>query len=88
MFVAEGSTSVVSTDSWGCVPLPARSCYVCRATCKLAPLIQCDYCPLLFHQVSGVQCGHQPPIPIDIAFKYIYALYAVFTQNGSVKSFK
>ncbi|XP_041971863.1 PHD finger protein 12 [Aricia agestis] len=42
--------ATVSTDTWGCVPLPAKSCYVCRATCKMAPLLQCDYCPLLFHQ--------------------------------------
>ncbi|CAK1590615.1 unnamed protein product [Parnassius mnemosyne] len=45
-----GGPSVVTVDAWGCVPLPAKSCYVCRATCKAAPLLQCDYCPLLFHQ--------------------------------------
>ncbi|CAH2051599.1 unnamed protein product, partial [Iphiclides podalirius] len=45
-----GGPSVVSVDAWGCVPLPAKSCYVCRGTCKAAPLLQCDYCPLLFHQ--------------------------------------
>ncbi|XP_068623672.1 PHD finger protein 12 [Battus philenor] len=45
-----GSASVVTVDAWGCVPLPAKSCFVCRGTCKSAPLLQCDYCPLLFHQ--------------------------------------
>ncbi|XP_039752689.1 PHD finger protein 12 [Pararge aegeria] len=46
----KNGNGVVSVDAWGCVPLPAKSCFVCRATCKLAPLLQCDYCPLLFHQ--------------------------------------
>ncbi|KAM3956797.1 uncharacterized protein ACR2FA_009239 [Aphomia sociella] len=45
-----GSSSLVSVDAWGCVPLPAKCCFVCGATCKPAPLLQCDYCPLLFHQ--------------------------------------
>ncbi|XP_075983534.1 uncharacterized protein LOC142981473 [Anticarsia gemmatalis] len=45
-----GSNSLVTVDAWGCVPLPAKSCFVCQGTCKLAPLLQCDYCPLLFHQ--------------------------------------
>lgn len=45
-----GNGSLVSVDAWGCVPLPAKSCFVCQATCKHAPLLQCDYCPLLFHQ--------------------------------------
>ncbi|KPJ12927.1 PHD finger protein 12 [Papilio machaon] len=42
-----GNATVVNVDAWGCVPLPAKSCYVCRGTCKPAPLLQCDYCPLL-----------------------------------------
>ncbi|CAH0714029.1 unnamed protein product, partial [Brenthis ino] len=46
----KNGNGLVTVDAWGCVPLPAKSCFVCRATCKLAPLIQCDYCPLLFHQ--------------------------------------
>ncbi|XP_064613233.1 LOW QUALITY PROTEIN: PHD finger protein 12-like [Liolophura sinensis] len=33
----------------GIVPLPAKLCFVCNKSCKKAPLIQCDYCPLLFH---------------------------------------
>lgn len=33
----------------GIVPLPARLCFQCRKSCRKAPLIQCDYCPLLFH---------------------------------------
>ncbi|XP_013149241.1 PREDICTED: PHD finger protein 12 [Papilio polytes] len=45
-----GNATVISVDAWGCVPLPAKACYVCRGTCKSAPLLQCDYCPLLFHQ--------------------------------------
>ncbi|XP_060902069.1 PHD finger protein 12 isoform X1 [Labrus mixtus] len=36
-------------DSNGLVPLPVRVCYSCNRSCRLAPLIQCDYCPLLFH---------------------------------------
>ncbi|CAG4933882.1 unnamed protein product [Colias eurytheme] len=44
-----GNASLVTVDSWGCVPLPAKTCYVCQYTCKLAPLLQCDYCPALFH---------------------------------------
>lgn len=31
------------------VPLPLRVCFTCRRSCRWAPLIQCDYCPLLFH---------------------------------------
>ncbi|CAH1641328.1 unnamed protein product [Spodoptera littoralis] len=45
-----GNSSLVTVDAWGCVPLPAKACFVCQATCKHAPLLQCDYCPLLFHQ--------------------------------------
>ncbi|XP_038217535.1 PHD finger protein 12 [Zerene cesonia] len=44
-----GNASLVTVDAWGCVPLPAKTCYVCQYTCKLAPLLQCDYCPALFH---------------------------------------
>ncbi|RWS29938.1 hypothetical protein B4U80_06651 [Leptotrombidium deliense] len=33
----------------GLVPLPAKTCFQCRRSCRKAPLIQCDYCPLLFH---------------------------------------
>lgn len=33
----------------GLVPLPAKLCFQCRRSCRKAPLIQCDYCPLLFH---------------------------------------
>ncbi|XP_037292564.1 PHD finger protein 12 [Manduca sexta] len=45
-----GNASLITVDAWGCVPLPAKSCYTCQGTCKQAPLLQCDYCPLLFHQ--------------------------------------
>ncbi|CAG9559357.1 unnamed protein product [Danaus chrysippus] len=46
----KSSSGIITVDAWGCVPLPAKSCFVCRGTCKMAPLLQCDYCPLLFHQ--------------------------------------
>ncbi|XP_073685116.1 PHD finger protein 12 isoform X2 [Garra rufa] len=36
-------------DNYGLVPLPVKVCYTCNRSCRLAPLIQCDYCPLLFH---------------------------------------
>uniref|UniRef100_A0A8B9J681 PHD finger protein 12 n=1 Tax=Astyanax mexicanus TaxID=7994 RepID=A0A8B9J681_ASTMX len=36
-------------DHYGLVPLPVKVCYTCSRSCRLAPLIQCDYCPLLFH---------------------------------------
>lgn len=37
-------------DGQGLVPLPAKTCFYCRKSCKKAPLIACDYCPLYFHQ--------------------------------------
>lgn len=37
-------------DSALMVPLPARLCFECGKSCKRAPLIACDYCPLFFHQ--------------------------------------
>ncbi|KAL2096171.1 hypothetical protein ACEWY4_008319 [Coilia grayii] len=36
-------------DTNGLVPLPVRACYSCSRSCRVAPLVQCDYCPLLFH---------------------------------------
>lgn len=39
-------------DAQGLVPLPAKTCFYCKRSCRKAPLIACDYCPLLFHQVS------------------------------------
>ncbi|XP_077578778.1 PHD finger protein 12 isoform X2 [Stigmatopora nigra] len=36
-------------DPNGLVPLPVKVCFLCNRSCRLAPLIQCDYCPLLFH---------------------------------------
>ncbi|XP_041918793.1 PHD finger protein 12 [Alosa sapidissima] len=36
-------------DPSGLVPLPVRLCYSCSRSCRVAPLVQCDYCPLLFH---------------------------------------
>ncbi|KAK4877767.1 hypothetical protein RN001_010273 [Aquatica leii] len=28
---------------------PSGKCFECRKTCRVAPLIACDYCPLLYH---------------------------------------
>ncbi|XP_067165864.1 PHD finger protein 12 isoform X4 [Apteryx mantelli] len=36
-------------DHNGLVPLPVKVCFTCNRSCRVAPLIQCDYCPLLFH---------------------------------------
>ncbi|MGH0166943.1 UNVERIFIED_CONTAM: hypothetical protein FKN15_056844 [Acipenser sinensis] len=36
-------------DHHGLVPLPVKVCFTCNRSCRVAPLIQCDYCPLLFH---------------------------------------
>ncbi|KAM4702390.1 PHD finger protein 12 [Discoglossus pictus] len=36
-------------DHNGLVPLPVKVCFSCNRSCRVAPLIQCDYCPLLFH---------------------------------------
>ncbi|XP_045468842.1 PHD finger protein 12 [Harmonia axyridis] len=33
----------------GLVPLPAKKCYECDKSCRVAPLIACDYCSLYFH---------------------------------------
>lgn len=37
-------------DSQGLVPLPAKTCFYCRKSCKKAPLVACDYCTLFYHQ--------------------------------------
>ncbi|KAH8304619.1 hypothetical protein KR018_001737, partial [Drosophila ironensis] len=37
-------------DAQGLVPLPAKTCFYCNRSCKRAPLISCDYCPLFYHQ--------------------------------------
>lgn len=44
----------VSKDHLKCsvgsiIPLPAKKCNECRKSCRVAPLIACDFCPLLFH---------------------------------------
>ncbi|KAM4628207.1 PHD finger protein 12 [Polymixia lowei] len=36
-------------DPNGLVPLPVKVCFSCSRSCRMAPLVQCDYCPLLFH---------------------------------------
>lgn len=33
----------------GLVPLPAKLCFVCNRSCRVAPLLPCDYCPCYFH---------------------------------------
>ncbi|XP_050409401.1 PHD finger protein 12 [Patella vulgata] len=40
----------------GMVPLPAKLCFTCSRSCRVAPLLQCDFCPLLFH----MDCLHPP----------------------------
>lgn len=37
-------------DSQGLVKLPPKTCFYCRRSCRKAPLLACDYCPLAFHQ--------------------------------------
>ncbi|KAK9892454.1 hypothetical protein WA026_019906 [Henosepilachna vigintioctopunctata] len=44
--------------SSGLIPLPAKKCYECRKSCRVAPLLACDYCPLYFH----LDCL-DPPLP-------------------------
>nr|XP_006820132.1 PREDICTED: PHD finger protein 12-like [Saccoglossus kowalevskii] len=36
-------------DNNGLVSLPAKVCFICSRSCRHAALLQCDYCPLLFH---------------------------------------
>lgn len=43
-------TKPYELDQQGLVPLPAKTCFTCRKSCKKAPLVSCDYCTLLFHQ--------------------------------------
>lgn len=31
------------------MPLPAKTCFYCRRSCKRAALVACDYCPSYFH---------------------------------------
>ncbi|KAK2160899.1 hypothetical protein LSH36_125g03022 [Paralvinella palmiformis] len=47
----------------GLVPLPAKLCYICKRSCRVAPLLQCDYCPLLYH----LDCLDPPlaSMPVD-----------------------
>ncbi|KAL4223515.1 PHD finger protein 12 [Mactra antiquata] len=33
----------------GLVPLPAKLCFVCNKSCRISPLLPCDYCPSLYH---------------------------------------
>ncbi|OQR80181.1 PHD finger protein 12-like [Tropilaelaps mercedesae] len=33
----------------GLVPAPVRTCFGCDRSSRSGPLIQCDYCPLMFH---------------------------------------
>ncbi|XP_058454758.1 PHD finger protein 12 isoform X2 [Malaya genurostris] len=41
---------IYELDVQGLVPLPAKTCHACGKSCRLAPLIACDYCDLFFHQ--------------------------------------
>lgn len=53
---------LVELDAHGCVPLPAKLCFKCNKSCKKAPLISCDYCPLYFHQdcLDPIPMTHLP----------------------------
>lgn len=33
----------------GLVPIPAKICFYCSKSCRVGALIQCDFCPLLYH---------------------------------------
>lgn len=33
----------------GLVPLPSKKCAECGKSCRVAPLLECDYCPLYYH---------------------------------------
>ncbi|KAL1500825.1 hypothetical protein ABEB36_006260 [Hypothenemus hampei] len=33
----------------GLVPLPARKCAECGKSCRVGPLVECDYCPSYYH---------------------------------------
>ncbi|KAJ8312009.1 hypothetical protein KUTeg_009382 [Tegillarca granosa] len=33
----------------GMVPLPAKTCFTCSRSCRVGALLQCDFCPLLYH---------------------------------------
>ncbi|KAJ8984140.1 hypothetical protein NQ317_017790 [Molorchus minor] len=33
----------------GIIPLPAKKCSECRKSCRVAPLISCDFCELYYH---------------------------------------
>ncbi|CAN9511209.1 unnamed protein product [Ophioblennius macclurei] len=53
-------------DPNGLVPLPVKVCFTCNRSCRMAPLIQCDYCPLLFH----MDCL-DPPLTASPAGKWM-----------------
>lgn len=41
-----------SQDKWipgNLIALPAKKCYECGKSCRVAPLLACDYCSLLYH---------------------------------------
>ncbi|XP_078491510.1 uncharacterized protein LOC723799 [Ciona intestinalis] len=40
---------VHEVDTNGLVAQPTKLCFVCSRSCRMAPLIQCDYCSLTFH---------------------------------------
>ena len=60
-------------DAQGLVPLPAATCFYCRKSCKKAPLISCDYCPLFFHQVkeptTNLHISHFQTVIVAVAVK-------------------
>lgn len=45
-----GQNGIKNTKAGEVAPLPAKVCFSCRKSCKKAPLVSCDFCPLFFHQ--------------------------------------
>jgi len=33
----------------GLVPFPIKTCFYCNKSCRKAPMVACDFCPLVFH---------------------------------------
>ncbi|KAJ8342104.1 hypothetical protein SKAU_G00320320 [Synaphobranchus kaupii] len=71
-------------DHNGLVPLPVKVCFTCGRSCRVAPLIQCDYCPLLFH----MDCL-DPPLTAMPAGKWMcpnHMEHVVLTQKNMTLS--
>lgn len=44
-------------DLNGIISRPLKTCFLCSKSCRVGSLLQCDYCPLLFH----LDCLDPPP---------------------------